>query len=529
MVHSPSPPGGRIVSFIDIGTNSTRLLVARINKDCSYTILSRQKQLVRLGEGEFSDNILRDDAMDRGVLVTSQFIKLARSFGTEEVVAVATSATRDAVNRNLFLGRLRRETGVDVRVVSGREEARLIYLGVSSGINLGDEQALFVDIGGGSTEIAIGSQRCHFYLDSIDLGSIRLSNRFFPGGNVSPVSDSAYQQICDYIRNAMAGVIRESRQFRIDRAIGSSGTIVNLGEVARRAFPGRNDEDTIFISRTEIEAVSSLLRSLPLKDRKRVPGINPDRADIIICGTAILETLLQELAVDQIAVSNRGLQDGLIVDYLSQMEHFPIISDLSVRQRSITQIGHSYGINEFHARNVTRIALELYDTAQALGLHGYEKRERELLEYATFLHDIGSFISYSNHHLHSAYIIENTDFPGFHPHEIVVMAKIAQFHRKKPPTRKQPALAMLDNEARDQVIILSSFLRLAESLDRSHMGLVMRVRFTEVRGDRVVLNITAPEDCHLEMKGVENEAVHFEKIFGKKLFIQIENSGCSVH
>lgn len=528
MVHSPAAQGVRIVSFIDIGTNSTRLLVARINKDCSYTILSRQKQRVRLGEGEFSDNILRDDAMDRGVIVTSQFIKLARSFGTEEVVAVATSATRDAVNRNKFLGRLRRETGVDVRVISGREEARLIYLGVSSGISLGDEQALFVDIGGGSTEIAIGSQRCLFHLESIDLGSIRLSNMFFPDGNVATVSDSEYQQICDYIRNAMAGAIRESRQFRIDRVIGSSGTVVNLGEVARRAFPQRNNEDTIFVSRTEIEAVSSLLRSLPLKDRKRVPGINPDRADIIVCGIAILETLLKELAVEQIAVSNRGLQDGLIVDYLSQMEHFPVISDLSVRQRSVTQTGHSYGINEFHARNVTRIALELYDTARIVGLHDYEKKERELLEYATFLHDIGSFISYSNHHMHSAYIIENTDLPGFHPQEIFVMAKIAQFHRKKPPTRKHPAISGLDNELREQVIILSSFLRLAESLDRSHMGLVINVRFTEVRGDRVVLNITAPEECHLEMKGIENETGNFQKIFGKKLELIIENSGSPV-
>jgi exopolyphosphatase/guanosine-5'-triphosphate,3'-diphosphate pyrophosphatase len=523
MVPSPTSPKVRIVAFIDIGTNSTRLLVARINRDCSYTILSRQKQLVRLGEGEFSENILRDDAMDRGILVTSQFIKLARSFGAEEVVAVATSAARDAVNRNLFLGRLRRETGVDVRVISGREEARLIYLGISSGIDLGDQHALFVDIGGGSTEIAIGSQRCHFYLDSIDMGSIRLSNRFFPGGNVAAVSDSEYQEICDYVRNAMAAVIRESRQFRIDRAIGSSGTVINLGEIARRVFPGKKDEDTIFISRTEIEAVSAMLCSLPLKERKKVPGINPERADILICGAAILETLLKELDIDQIAISNRGLQDGLIVDYLSQMENFPIISDLNLRQRSILQVGHSYGVNEFHARNVIRIALELYDSARALSLHQYGDRERELLEYATFLHDIGSFISYVNHQVHSAYIIENTDIPGFDPREILIMAKIARFHRKKPPHRKHKELGILDNEAREQVIVLSAFIRLAESLDRSHMGLVRSARFTEADEDRVVLLVAAPEDCHLEMKGGENEAANFEKIFGKEMVLQMEN------
>jgi exopolyphosphatase/guanosine-5'-triphosphate,3'-diphosphate pyrophosphatase len=523
MVPSPASPKVRIVAFIDIGTNSTRLLVARINRDCSYTILSRQKQLVRLGEGEFSDNILRDDAMDRGILVTSQFIKLARSFGAEEVVAVATSAARDAVNRNLFLGRLRRETGVDVRVISGREEARLIYLGVSNGINLGDQHALFVDIGGGSTEIAIGSQLCHFYLDSIEMGSIRLSNRFFPGGNIAVVSDSEYQQICDYARTSMTTVIRESRQFRIDRAIGSSGTVVNLGEIARRAFRGKKDEDTIFVSRTEIEAVSAMLRSLPLKERKKVPGMNPERADILVCGAAILETLLKELDIDQIAVSNRGLQDGLIVDYLSQMENFSIISDLSVRQRSILQLGHSYGINEFHARNVTRIALELYDTARLRGLHHYGDRERELLEYATFLHDIGSFISYVNHQLHSAYVIENTDLSGFNPREILIMAKIARFHRKKPPHRKHKELSILDDEAREQVIVLSAFIRLAESLDRSHMGLVRSIGFTEADEDRVVLHIAAPEDCHLEMKGVENEAANFQKIFGKEMVLQMEN------
>lgn len=515
--------GTRIVSFIDIGTNSIRLLIARINKDCSYTILSRQKQRVRLGEGEFSHNILREDAMERGVVVTSQFIKMARSFGSEEVVAVATSATRDAINRNQFLGRLRRETGVDVRVISGREEARLIYLGVSNGIHLGSEHALFIDIGGGSTEIAIGDQRSHFFLDSIDLGSIRLYEKFFPGGNTNPVSDSEYELICDHIQRVIANTIRELRLLRIDRVIGSSGTIINIGEIARRALPGRKDEDTIYISLAEIREVCSLLRSLSLKERKKVPGINPDRADIIICGAAILELLLRELAIDEIAVSNRGLQDGLIVDYLSKMDYFPTISDLSVRQRSILQVGRSYGINEFHARNVTRIVVELFDTARFLNLHNYSDQERELLEHASFLHDIGSFISYDNHHIHSAYIIENTDFPGFHLQEILMMAKIAQFHRKKPLTRKHQELGIFANDMREKVIILTSFLRLAESLDRSHMGLVINVRFSEVRGERIILSISSPEDCHLEIKGVENETKNFEKIFGKKLVLMLNN------
>ena len=204
-----------------------------------------------------------------------------------------------------------------------------------------------------------------------------------------------------------------------------------------------------------------LLSALPLEERRKVSGINPERADIIIAGAVILETFMKELALDSITTTSRGLQDGLLVDYLSRMEDFPLFGKLSPRESSVLQLGRSCGINEAHARTVTRLVLELFDSAKDLKLHDYGDWERELLEYSAFLHDIGSFISYTNHHAHSYYIIKNSELLGFDQKEIDIMANIARFHRKKKPRKKRlDGTDIADREQR-MFLALATFVRLA--------------------------------------------------------------------
>ncbi len=186
----------------------------------------------------------------------------------------------------------------------------------------------------------------------------------------------------------------------------------------------------------DLRKVIDLLCSLPLEERRKIPGINPERADIIIPGAAILDLFMKELSLDSITITGRGLQDGLLVDYLSRMDTFPLLGELSPRQRSVLQLGRSCGINEVHARTVTSLVLELFDSAKDQKLHTFGDGERELLEYATFLHDIGSFISYTNHHAHSYYIIKNSELLGFDQKEVTFMANIARFHRKKTPRKR---------------------------------------------------------------------------------------------
>jgi exopolyphosphatase/guanosine-5'-triphosphate,3'-diphosphate pyrophosphatase len=514
-------PEGRVVSFIDIGTNSVRLLVVRLNPNHSYSILSRQKQQVRLGEGEFEEEEILPEAIERLVIVCTQLTELARTFKTDEFVAVATSAMREAANQQEVLHLLRQGARLDVRVISGQEEARLIYLGVSRGIHLSDRLAFFIDIGGGSTEIAIGGEQNYQYLESFKLGAIRLSNLYLSDKATGPVSQSRYKKVQRHVKDAIIQSVQKIQEQKTALAIGSSGTIMNLFEIAQKVIHPMGNSGEGVLTYKDLRKVIDLLCSLPLEQRRKIPGVNPERADIIIPGAAILDTFMRELSLDAITVTGRGLQDGLLVDYCSRMDAFPLLGELSPRQRSVLQLGRSCGINEAHARTVTSLVLELFESAKELKLHPFGDRERELLEYATFLHDIGSFISYTNHHAHSYYIIKNSELLGFDQKEVNFMANIARFHRKKTPRKKDPEVLDLDSHERDTLGVLTTFIRLGESLDRSHTALVQHVRFSRVDKNSVILEVVTRGDCQLEIWGVEAEKKAFEKIFSKKLVLEM--------
>jgi exopolyphosphatase / guanosine-5'-triphosphate,3'-diphosphate pyrophosphatase len=522
-------PDGRIVTFIDMGTNSIRVLVVRLNPNHSYTILTRQKQQVRLGEGEFEDEEITPQAMERAVVVAKNFTDLARTFRSEEFVAVATSAAREASNQNELLHRIRQESRLDIRVISGQEEARLIYLGIASGTHTGDHTVFFIDIGGGSTEIAVGNARDYQYLDSFRLGAIRLSNLYCTSDNRGIVTPEQYKKIQQHVKDTIIHSIQKIRKFQPDCAIGSSGTIMNLFEIAERTLhvPAGSSGGTVShstLTHKDLKKVIELLCPLTLEQRRKVPGINPDRADIIIAGAAILDMVMKELDLLEVTITSRGLQDGLLVDYLSRMDNFPLLGELSIRQRSVLQLGRSCGINEVHARTVTSLVLEMFDSAKGLTLHDFSDTERELLEYATFLHDIGSFISYTNHHAHSAYIIRNSELLGFNDREVRFMATLAKFHRKKSPKKKDLALTELDTREQGALRLLSSFIRLGESLDRSHAAFVQHVRFSAADKETAMLEIIARGDCQLEIWGIESERKAFEKAFGRALIFSVIDS-----
>ena len=301
-------PNGRVVSFIDIGTNSVRLLVVRLNPNHSYTILTRQKQQVRLGEGEFDEEEIQPEAIERLVVVCKKFTDLARTFSTEEFVAVATSAMREAANQNEILHLLRQEAQIDVRVISGQEEARLIYLGVASGIHIEDRQVFFIDIGGGSTEIAVGGDRTYQYLESFRLGALRLSNLYFPRENTGPVSSDQYKRVQHHVKDTIIHSVRKIRDMKPVMAVGSSGSIMNLADIAQKAIHQDGSNGDPVLSGKDLQKVIDLLCSLPLDQRRKIPGMNPERADIIIAGAAILDTFMKELGLDSIQTTGRGLQ-----------------------------------------------------------------------------------------------------------------------------------------------------------------------------------------------------------------------------
>lgn len=513
-----APRAGHVVSFIDIGTNSVRMMVVRLNPNLSYTVLSLQKEMVRLGAGGFDDMFLRREAIDRTVLVCRKFAELSRHYGADEIIAVATSAAREARNQNVLVERLREEAGVELGIISGIEEARLVFLGVTSGLELAHRTALTIDIGGGSTELAVGTGRGHEHLDSLKLGAIRMTELFIPRGHQGAVDDKIYAAMKKHVRGYMSQAARYIKERRIDVAIGSSGTIVNLSEMAVRSHGGR--PGTLRLS--HLKKLSSTLRSSTLKERRALPGINPERADIIVGGAAVLEAIMEELRIEEVRVSERGVREGLLVDYLARIEGSPHALGRSVRETSVLQLGRSCEVDEGHAATVERLALSLFDSARSAGLHGLGDKERELLRYAAYLHDVGDFISFTNHHLHSYYIIRNADLLGFDQREVAIMAALARYHRKRAPRRKDPELAGLDQKTYGAIATMSALMRLAESLDRSHGGVVERATLRRADG-KAVLEIVPEGDPSLELWGLEGAEKAFRRAFGLGLAVKLKD------
>lgn len=516
----------KVVAFIDLGTNSIRSLIVRLNPNHSYTVLTKQKEMVRLGEGEFKHDILLPEAMERAVLVSKKFVELARGFGAGEIYAVATSATREARNRDVFLRRLKEEAGLNVHVISGTEEARLIYLGVSSGIDIGSQKTFFVDIGGGSTEFIVGDQHEYTFLRSLKLGAIRLSNRFFGPEETGPVSEERYREIRDYVRNAIILPVQRACGEGVVLAYGSSGTVQNLADIVSQLDrKGERRSPPSAITHEELKAVIAKLCAVPLEERKKIPGINPDRADIIVAGAAILDAFMGELGIAEMRVSDRSLRDGLLVDYLSKTPGFPYKEKMSVRTRSVHMLGRACRIDIPHAEHVARLAFNLFDSGRDIGLHDLGGWERELLEYAAYLHDIGQFISFSGHHLHSKYIIENAELLGFNEEEVMLLAHVTRYHRKRTPRKRDEEFNALDAGSQQIILVLSTFLRLAEHLDRSHAGLVTAVRFSGMDSEKVRLEVTSRVDCSLEAWALQSDVRAFEKAFSRTLEVSFGVAG----
>ncbi|MEM4258160.1 MAG: Ppx/GppA phosphatase family protein [Candidatus Thermoplasmatota archaeon] len=514
---------GKVVSFIDIGTNSIRLIIVRINPNQSYAILREEKESVRLGEKVFKTGYINQKTIDYAVLVVKKFVEAAKGFGSSEIHAVATSTAREAYNRLDFIQRLSSEANVDVRIISGKEEARLIYFGLSSGVHLQNNIAVFIDIGGGSTEIIIGDQKNFFDLESLGLGAIRLKDIFLSDSVEKPISEAVYNDMKRFVKKKMIRVIERVNPQLIQMAIGSSGTIINLAEITAKYHGHDIIKNNLTLNYKELKKTIQMLCTIPLNKRREVPGINPERADIIIPGAVILDCFMEDFNIKELIVSYRDLRHGMIIDYLERHEGYTHRTTLSVRESSVLQLAKLFNVNMTHARTVESIAIQLFEQTKKLRLHTYGDAELELLRYASVLHDIGNFISFRSHHLHSHYIINNAELLGFDQTEIEIMATIVRYHRKKLPKKKDFMMTQLSRKDQQLVSVLSFILRLAEKLDRSHAHLVRNVRLKQGKKDTLSLILSCVDgQCELERWSVSADCEAFEKIFGMPLEVLVE-------
>ncbi len=467
-----------VLAAIDIGTNSFHLVVARAGRH-RFDVITSEKEVVRLGAGSGDMKRLRADAVDRGVAALRRLRIVAESSGAS-VRAVATSAVREASNRNDFLRRARDEAGVDVEVVSGPEEARLIHLGVLQALPLYDRRHLVVDIGGGSTEFVVGHGPEIRFVRSLKLGAIRLTDRFFPGGTTTPARVVACR---DYLRSYLAPMAAEARAAGFDIAVGSSGTVQNLAEIAVLAgggTPPRSPNGLILGRDALDEVVTELVDARTPAARSSIDGVDPKRADILAAGALLLEAIFESLDLDECTVSGYALREGVLLDTLAERRRGRRAREghLSDLRRS----GVEHLLQRFdpdgadHAHQVARLAVQLFRETAAL--HALDERHLDTLEAAALLCNVGRFVSHESHHQHSYYVIRNSEhLTGFTEAEVERIALVARYHRKSAPKpRSHPEFAALGPDDRQAVRVLAGLLRIAIGLDRGQAGRITAVR-----------------------------------------------------
>ncbi len=505
------------LAAIDIGTNSVHMIVVRVRPDFSFEVVDREKEMVRLGAGGLDGKKLTPEAMSAALQALSKFARLAESHQVDEVLAVATSATREAENGGAFLRAIERKTGIRARIITGTEEARLIHLAAVYGVDT-PKPAVVIDIGGGSVEITLGSGREIEFARSFKIGVIRLTERFVDS---DPISSRDERKMAKFIGEHVDRYLEHIVEKGFDRVIGTSGTILSLGVVATAIDRGAVPQE---VRNLRVPAKSLRRRrkdivAMDLEERMHRPGLDPRRADLMVAGTVLLDTLLKRLEADEITLCDLALREGVLLDYIhrhrrdiARVDKYP-----DVRRRSVVELAERCAWEADHSRQVAALALTMFDFTKRI--HGLGDREREWLDYAGLLHDIGNHISYEKHHRHSYYLIKHGDLRGFEPEEIAIIALVTRYHRRATPAREHEGMGELTRAQRKTVEVLSAFLRLAETLDRSRHGVIrgleMRERLGELR-----IRVQAVGDAELEVWAAHRSADALEVALGRKIFLE---------
>lgn len=516
MIRKPPP-----VKFgaIDVGTNSIHLVMVEVSPEGDFRILGRDKEMVQLGRGGFVDHVLTERAMEDGLASLTRFTKLARLKGVNRIRAVATSAVREARNGGDFVQRVRRALGLELHVLSTEEEARLIYLAVRHAVNLGDDDHLMVDVGGGSVEVMVGNANRPELLFSAKLGALRLAEIFLKSDPPTPDEIKALRR---HVESALAPLENRVGRRKFERCLATSGTFEHLATLCARR---RGEEETgrpveLHLSRAEVKSLMSDVTGAKREDLLKMPGLEALRVDTILPAATILMTLSRMFDVSQFDYCDMALREGIIIDHIAgRRAHFLARATWpDPRTRSVVQLAERCGYNRTHAEQVQRLALSLF--GQCAALHRLDDRYRELLGYACLLHDVGYLISHKGHHKHSYYLIRNGGLQGFTEQEIEIISNIARYHRKSWPRKSHYSFQQLDHEGRDAVRKLIPIVRLANALDRTHYSVVDALDCRQ-RNGRVEVIVHSAKDMELEMWTGRRQCPLFEREYGVDVTVKL--------
>lgn len=538
---SPLPIGDRlkgkdgaefVLAAIDIGTNSIHMVVVSIDPSLpSFNIIGKEKDTVRLGDFCEATGDLTEEAMLRGINSLKRCLQVANSFNADDIVAVATSAVREAGNGQVFIERVKNDVGLSINLISGEEEARRIYLGVISSMELKGNSHAIVDIGGGSTEIILGRGGPHDFLSSSKVGAVRLTSRFITS---DPLSKKEYDYLRAYVRGVLEPTV-DSLKRKLAKTndtqaplklIGTSGTIECLAILVAMGKTGVEPDPINGYRLTYDELTKWLgrLRKMSYAERLELPGMSERRAEIIVPGAVILQTAMSLLGVDQLKICERALREGLVVDWMlthGLIENRMAYQD-SIRDRSVRKLSRKYKAN---GETVAGFAVAIFDQTQGI-IHDLDSLAREYLWAAAMLHNSGHYISHSAHHKHSYYLIRNGGLLGFTETEVEIIGNIARYHRKSQPKRRHENYSNLPSKhERKLVDQLSAILRVAVALDRARCGAIASVASTfdaKTQTLKLLLTPTDPQNtCELELWNLGYKKTWFETVFDVSLWAEV--------
>lgn len=500
---------------VDIGSNSVRLKIARLQRGRLINI-HEDREVTRLGESVFRSGFLSPDAIASTVKVLRRFHRAVEKSAADTVRVVATSALRDARNSQAFLEWVRSTTGWKVDIISGLEEARLIHLGLVSSLRVSASPVLMMDLGGGSCELTISIKGHIRETVSLPLGAVRLTNEFL---RHDPPRKPELRRLSGFVTREIRRIADRIIRAKPKIVIATSGTAESLAAVCHGLYRTKGAR-AASASRVQVQHIAKKLSQLPLEDRRKLAGVGPRRAEIIVAGAAVYAELLERCQLAGFRFSPLGLRDGLLAQMAAEHDRATRSGRQieSERWDSILVAMAHYRVEMDHALQVREAAMSLFRDLKSV--HRLPPEYEEWLSAAAMLYEVGDYVNRNGRHRHSYYIISNSEILGYTPEQRRTIAAIARYLGKSRPSATDPQMKVLAPEKRDYVRRASLLLRLARALNLGRTGAVRKARIG-VRNARVNLGlVTKPRaSVDLELWAVEKEAVYFREVFGRELSV----------
>lgn len=499
------------IAAIDVGSNAMRMAVARVNGNKELDMLESIREPVRLGQDVFTNGNIGEETLERSLEAFSTFKKLMEKHDVKWRKAVGTSATREAQNKDLFIDRIAMQSGIEIQVIDSQEEARLIHLAVASKINLKNKLAMLVDIGGGSVEITLTEGENMLLTESFNMGTVRLLQVL---GGKKQGTKHFNQLVQQYVDATHRRLKKELGNEKIDVCAGTGGNIECLGDLRKQLL---EKENRSVVKLDEMDAILKKLQNMSYEERVKDLGLRPDRADVIVPASIVLQKIMKQAGVDEIVIPDVGLKDGLLLDIVQEMYEDKTKLSRAHVVSSAMLLGRKFSFDEPHAAAVAKFAVKLFDETQFL--HNLDRENRLLLEVAALLHDIGQFVDVAGHHKHSYYLLMASPLSGLSKTQKAIVANVARYHRKSAPKPHHENFKELSSRDRMAASKLAALLRCADSMDKEHGNKVSD--FTvEYKKPKLKLSLEGEGDMLLEKWALANKAApFFEEVFSARLVL----------